>query len=227
LPVWARRGAGLASPTPNDLKETSVTEVAPTIRHRWHEDAFAMITGVLLVSLGVTLHKQTSILTGGTAGLSLLLTYARGWDFATTFFLVNVPFYLLAVLRLGWKLTIQTLIGVTLVSLLVRQTGQWITISAIQPVYAAITGGLLIGVGLLILFRHRISLGGVNILAIYLQERFGWSAGIVQFCFDAAVLAAAYFVVGGDKVLLSLLAAVSLNVVLALNHRSGRYMGSS
>jgi len=44
-------------------------------------------------------------------------------------------------------------------------------------VYAAVFGGFAMGVGLLILFRHRASLGGVNILALFLQERFGLRAG--------------------------------------------------
>ncbi|HAQ27434.1 MAG TPA: hypothetical protein DCQ80_15960, partial [Pseudomonas sp.] len=79
----------------------------------------------------------------------------------------------------------------------------------------------------LMLFRHRASLGGVNILALYLQERFGLRAGAVQMGIDASIVLAALFVVPLDKVLLSVLGAVALNLVLAINHRAGRYMGVS
>lgn len=83
------------------------------------------------------------------------------------------------------------------------------------------------GLGLLMLFRHRASLGGVNILALFLQERFGLRAGKVQMAIDAAIVLAALFIVPADKVLLSVLGALALNMVLAINHRAGRYRGVS
>ena len=97
----------------------------------------------------------------------------------------------------------------------------------LNVVYAAVFGGFAIGVGLLILFRHRASLGGVNILALFLQERFGLRAGTFQMGIDALIVMAAVFVVPADKVLLSVLGAVALNLVLAINHRADRYMGVS
>ena len=81
--------------------------------------------------------------------------------------------------------------------------------------------------GLLMLFRHKASLGGVNILALFLQERFGLRAGAVQMGIDAIIVLGAIFVVTPDKVALSVLGAVMLNLVLALNHRSDRYVGVS
>ena len=83
------------------------------------------------------------------------------------------------------------------------------------------------GLGLLMLFRHRASLGGVNILALYIQERFGFRAGTVQMAIDASIVLAAIFVVSPDKVLLSVLGAGMLNLVLAINHRADRYVGVS
>ncbi len=88
-------------------------------------------------------------------------------------------------------------------------------------------GGLLIGVGLLILFRHRFSLGGINLLALYAQERLGLRAGYVQLGVDALIVLAALLILPIEKVGLSLLAAVVLNLVLAVNHRPGRYNGVS
>lgn len=44
---------------------------------------------------------------------------------------------------------------------------------------------------------------------------------------DSLIVLAAVFVVPADKVLLSVLGAVALNLVLAINHRADRYMGVS
>lgn len=196
-------------------------------RHSLFEDAQAILTGSLIVSLGVALYAHSTLALGGNSGLALLLQYSTGWSFAVVFSLVNVPFYALAVWRMGWAFTLRTFIAVSLVSLLVRLTPQWVEFAALSPLYASIAGGCLIGMGMLILFRHRTGLGGINILAIWLQERFGWRAGYVQLAIDLAILAVALFLLDPDKVLLSVLGAVIINMILALNHRPGRYTGYS
>jgi uncharacterized membrane-anchored protein YitT (DUF2179 family) len=85
-------------------------------------------------------------------------------------------------------------------------------------------GGLLAGVGLLVLFRHQASLGGINVLVLYLQERYGLRAGVVQLCLDALILAASIPTISFRAVAISLLGAAVLNLTLAINHKPGRYM---
>ncbi len=197
------------------------------IVHKPHEDVAAVLTGTLVFALGVTLMSAAQLVTGGTAGLSLLLQYATGAGFGPIFFLVNLPFYALSLMRLGRKMTVRTVIAVALVSLLVEGTRSWIVVERIEPVYAAVIGGALMGIGLLILFRHRTSLGGINILAIYAQERHGLRAGYVQLALDGLIVGASLFVVPAEKVAVSLLASLAVNLVLATNHRPGRYLGVS
>ncbi len=195
--------------------------------HRPYEDALALLVGTALVALGLTIYAQATLLTGSTAGLALLVQYAGGLPFAPVFFVLNLPFYALALMHMGWKFTLRTFCAVLLVSLLASRTGHWIGFSRLDPLYATLIGGTIIGVGLLILFRHRASLGGVNILVLFLQERFGLRAGYVQLAIDAAILLGGLFVVPAEKVALSLLGALAINLVLALNHRPGRYVGVS
>ena len=82
----------------------------------------------------------------------------------------------------------------------------------------------LYGAGLLMLFRHRASLGGINVVALFLQERLGWRAGQVQMVLDVLILLAAFGVTDPWRVALSVLGAVVLKLALAINHRPGRYM---
>lgn len=200
---------------------------AETQRHRPQEDALAVLTGAGFIALGIVLQAKAGLLSGGTSGLALLLHYGTGLGFPILFFCLNLPFYALSAMRLGWKLTVRTFVAVALVSLLAAWTPNWIGVERIAPLYAAILGGALMGVGLLILFRHRTSLGGVNILALYAQERLGLNAGWVQLGIDAAILASALFVVPPERVAFSLAGAAALNIVLATNHRPGRYAGMS
>jgi uncharacterized membrane-anchored protein YitT (DUF2179 family) len=196
-------------------------------RHRLYEDALALVTGTLFVALGVALFAEAKLLPGSTAGLALLLTYLTGLPFGLAFSLINLPFYLLALRRLGWRFTLRTFVAVSLVSLFARLTPGWIGFSHLAPLYAAVLGSAITGAGLLMLFRHRTGLGGINILAIDLQETFGWRAGWVQLGIDAAILAASVAVLSPQNVALSALGIVLINVILAINHKPGRYLGIS
>ena len=86
-------------------------------------------------------------------------------------------------------------------------------------------GGFLVGAGLLMLFRHHASLGGINVLVLWLQQRFGWRAGAVQMGIDCLIVVAALAIVPPVLVAISVLGAVALNLVVAVNHKPGRYLG--
>lgn len=195
-----------------------------TPRHTLLEDMQALLSGTLLVSLGVALVGKAGLITGGVVGLAFLMHYATGISFGILFFLINLPFYWLALKKLGRAFVLKTFTAVALLSVLTEIIPGVLEIEWVNPVYAAVTGGLLMGVGLLILFRHRASLGGLNVLVLYLQERYGWRAGIVQLVFDVAILLASVPMISAVSVGISLIGAVVLNLTLAVNHRPGRYM---
>ncbi|TPP05962.1 YitT family protein [Rhizobium glycinendophyticum] len=209
------------------MTTTTATIEATAERHRLYEDVLAMISGTMFVSLGTLVYTKTMLTVGSSAGLALLLSYTSGWGFGPIFFVVNLPFYILAVKRMGWAFTFRTFTAVALVAILSKLNGQWIDFSHLDPLYATVIGGGLIGTGLLMLFRHRTGLGGINILAMYLQEKIGLRAGYFQLAVDLSILAAAYFILPADRLALSVLGAAIANLILAINHKPGRYMGLS
>ena len=96
------------------------------VRHPLWEDALALLTGTALVALGIAFYSHAGLLTGGTVGLAFLLKYLAGWSFGPVFFLLNLPFYALAIWRMGWKFTLRTVCAVGLVSLFAELTPQWV-----------------------------------------------------------------------------------------------------
>jgi uncharacterized membrane-anchored protein YitT (DUF2179 family) len=195
------------------------------LRHSAVEDTFGLLSGTFVASLGIYLLKSAHAVTGGTAGLSLLLSYATGWSFGVLYLLTNLPFLVLAVRVKGWDFSVRTLVSIALVSGFAYLHPLMLPESQLNPVYATLVGNLLTGVGMLMVFRHRSSLGGLNTLALIVQDKVGWRAGYVQLAMDVTIIAAALSVVPLTNVLLSAAGAVVLNVVLALNHRPGRYLG--
>ncbi|HEY8609574.1 MAG TPA: YitT family protein [Noviherbaspirillum sp.] len=193
-------------------------------RHSALEDAQALFTGTLLVSLGVALLGKAGLITGGTAGIAFLLHYLTGVSFGKLFFIINLPFFLLAVKKMGWRFTLKSFAAVSLLSAFSELLPQVFRLELLHTIYGSVMGGLLCGVGLLVLFRHRASLGGVNVLVLYLQERYGIRAGLVQLGLDAAILLLAIPMISFPAAMISLLGAAMLNMILAINHRPGRYM---
>jgi uncharacterized membrane-anchored protein YitT (DUF2179 family) len=200
------------------------TSASSAPKHRAYEDIQALLTGTLFVSLGIVMFGHSGLLTGGTAGVAFLVHYATGWNFGVVFFAINLPFYRLAWTRMGRTFTLKTFAAVGLLAILTNLMPSALSFGYLNPVVSSVFGGLLMGSGMLFLFRHRASLGGFNVLVLYLQERFGWRAGRIQMALDCGIVLASFAVVDWQHTALSVLGAVVLNQTLASNHRAGRYM---
>jgi len=200
--------------------------MAASAPHTRFEDAQGLVFGAVMCAFGVLILTGAGLVTGQTAGLAVLVAYVTGYSFGVVFFAINIPFYALAWWRLGRAFTIKTFLAVTLISAISLVIEDLVQVDPAHPAVAAVLFGLIAGAGLLAIFRHRASLGGVGIVAYDLQERFGWRAGWVQLAFDLALFAVALLVLDPDLVLWSLLGAAVLNAIVAINHRRDRYIGT-
>lgn len=195
----------------------------PLAKHSVLEDIFALVCAGLFVAFGVHLFQSQDLMVGGAAGLALLGTHAFPVNFGTVFFFINIPFYALAWTQISKRFTFNTFVSVTTVSLLTEQVHRVVDISHIDPFFAAVFGGILIGMGMLIMFRHSSSLGGLGILAFFLQARYNIRAGYFQLAVDSVILLSALWFIAWPLVTISILAALCLNMVISLNHRPERY----
>lgn len=195
-------------------------------KHSLIEDAQGIGLGVFLAAIGLHILTFAGLVTGQTAGIAVLISYATGWSFGPIFFVVNLPFYVLAWLRLGPRFTVTSLVSVTMLSVLTEVIPDYFEIASLTPWLAAAIFGSLTGLGLLALFRHGGSLGGLGVLALYVQDRFGFRAGYVQLIADAVIFTVAAFMLPAVIVLWSLLGAVILNLIIAINHRRDRYIAT-
>ena len=158
-------------------------------------------------------------MTGQTAGLAVLLSYATGWPFGALLLVVNLPFYWLGWRRRGPAFTAKTVAAVWLVALLTSLMPGWVAFERLDPLFGAVLVGFLSAAALLALFRH-------GILALVIQERTGFRAGYTQLLFDAALFTGALLVLDLRTVAISALGAVVLNLVIAINHRRDRYVAA-
>ncbi|MQY51102.1 YitT family protein [Rhodocyclus tenuis] len=198
---------------------------SPTAQHSLFEDAQAILVAPLLMAFAVLLFRDAGLLTGGTMGIAFLVHYLAGWSMGLVVFVINLPFYIFALRALGTAFTVKSFVAVSLLAIYTELVPHYVEIARLDPLFAALMGGFLAGISLLMLIRHQSSLGGIGVLAIYLQQRHGWRAGHLQMGADALIVGAALILRDPLTVGLSIVGALALNLVIAVNHKAGRYMG--
>ena len=194
--------------------------------HSLIEDAQGIAFGATMAAFSIVILTHLGLITGQTAGLAVLLSYASGIPFGPVFFALNIPFYWFGYRRMGLAFTIKTFVAVAALSILSALMPNWVDFSTLNPAFGAILFGFVSGAALLAIFRHGASLGGIGILALYLQDRTGFRAGQTQLLFDAALFATALIFLPWQTVAWSFLGAAVVNLTIAINHRRDRYIAT-
>jgi len=185
-------------------------------------DIQGMFFGVIMASLGVVFLQAAGLITGQTAGLAVLLSYISDFEFGIIFFVISFPFFLLSWRHKEISFTLKTIIAVIGLSIVTPLLNRYVEIDYIPGILAATIGGLSCGVGLVALFRHNSSAGGLGILALIVEKKTGFKAGWFQLCFDIVVFGLALFALDFDRVLYSFFGALLLNATIAWNFHIGQ-----
>lgn len=196
------------------------------IPHSTAEDIYALIVGCILLTLGLALLKAAGLVTGGIAGVALLVSYLVPLPAGLLFTLINIPFFAFAWRAMGAKFMIKTIAvnaGIALLSIGARAS---ISITVVQPGFTAIVGGTVIGMGVLSLARHGAGVGGTGVITLWLYRRYGINAGLSQIALDCVILAISLSVIGGSQLAWSALSAAAISGILIAWHRPGRYTGA-
>ena len=193
-------------------------------KHSPFDDIQGLVVGTLLVALSVQFLQACDLFTGQIAGLSLVGAKATGMTFGAIFFVLNLPVYIIAYLRIGWFFTLKTFAAVGLLTLWTFLLPKVFEIASVHPLVGAALAGVTAGAGLIVLFRHGATLGGGGIVAVWLQDAKGIKAGWVQLGFDVLVFGLALSLFDLNAVVFSLVGAAITNIMIATNHRRDRYI---
>lgn len=206
------------------MPEISPPSAPPQNKHTPLDDAQGIAYGSFMAALSIVVLTHLGFVTGQTAGLALLISYATGWGWAPVFFVVNIPFYWIGYKRFGKTFVAKSLFAVTLTSALAAILPDYIAFAELNPLLGAVMIGAFTGSALIALFRHGASLGGIGIVGLYIQDATGFRAGWVQLIFDAAIFAVALILQDPVAVAWSFIGALVANLTIAINHRRDRYI---
>ena len=174
-----------------------------------------MIAGCFFTALGLYVLKSSSLVTGGTAGLSLSASYLLPISFSVLFTVINIPFYVLSFKKMGKQFTLSTILAVTTVTLLSSLISAYFPAISFHPIVGAVVGGIIIGSGVVILFMNGSSLGGAQILSITLQKQFNWNMGKTNFIFDTIVILIGMYSIGVVRGLYSILSVLIVSAMMS------------
>ncbi|WP_445491416.1 YitT family protein [Niallia sp. 03133] len=174
----------------------------------------SILLGCFVLSIGVLILRHSHLITGGTVGLSLSFSYIVNLPFTYLFFLVNIPFYIFSFIQMGWKFTVSTIFAVTALSL-ITSVDQLLPAFSITPLAGAVIGGIINGFGLSILFLNKASLGGSNILALFLQKKCKWNPGKTNFVFDCIVVISGIYFMGLVKGIISIISIAFTSSIIS------------
>jgi len=146
-----------------------------------------IVIGATIVSVSInTLIIPNQIADGGLTGIAIILHYIFHWPVGWTVLLLNLPLFILGLRMVGRKFLVFSIVGVGLLSATLSLTTH-LPVLTHDPLLAAISGGVLSGIGMGIVFRSRGSLGGTDILAVLFSRTTAFSVGQILLGIDAAI----------------------------------------
>ncbi|MBH0173165.1 YitT family protein [Fictibacillus phosphorivorans] len=164
-----------------------------------------ILIGLFLTAIGIKLLNIHTLTFGGTAGIATLVSFMTNWTWGILFLIVNLPFFILSIKKLGWNFSLLTFLCIILISA-ISDLMDYLALPLISPIAAAIIAGSLIGIGVSFVLNSGASLGGIHILALYLEQKSNINRGISLFVTDFIIVSSAVVMFGFRNALISIIA---------------------
>lgn len=162
------------------------------------KDFLLIFTGVLVYAIGYTAFiLPEKVVMGGVSGVSALLYYATSFSPGYSIWILNFLMLFIAIKALTRQFIYRTVIGVTMLSVLVR---------LLQPLFMeyplvtagedrfmhVLIGGVMCGAGLGLIYAHNGSTGGTDIIIALLNKHFRMSFGRAMQFIDITIISSSY-----------------------------------
>lgn len=182
---------------------------------RWVLDLAGMLVGSFLVAAGlVAFLVPNRIAAGGVSGLATIIHYLLHFPVGAVILTLNVPLFLLSLRELGVSFGLRTLYGTLTLGVWVDVLTPYLKPLTQDLLLAAIYGGVVVGIGMGLVFRFRGSTGGTDLAARLLNKYVHISLGQSLLLIDFMVITAAGIVFSAELAMYALLSLfVSTRVI--------------
>jgi len=170
------------------------------------------VINIALISIGSLVFivgmngilAPNKILNGGIVGIAMLMHYLFPFmGIGAAYFLLNIPLAIIGWRNISRRFMVYSLFGMLFFSLAAAMLHPKPP-EIEDPMLIAIFGGVICGLGAGLILRSIGSAGGLDILAIYLNKKFGFRIGSIIFTFNALVLLTGAYLYDVEMILYSI-----------------------
>lgn len=130
----------------------------------------AIVLGAAIMAFGTALFLLPNQLsTGGFSGIATILYYLFDLPMGTTVLLLNIPFFILAIYKIGKEFFIKSLIGILSFSVFLDIFEKFKPLTN-DRFLACIYGGVIMGIGTAIILKYKASTGGTELITNIIKE---------------------------------------------------------
>lgn len=153
-----------------------------------------IIIGTVITALAINIFfVPYNISSGGASGVGIILNYLFKFPVGTVVLALNIPLFVIAIMKLGFKFTFRAIIGTVLLSVFIDITANVSSIEVLNVgtdyILSSIFGGMMMGLGLSFVFKGNASTGGSELLAqIVYKYRPVVSMSQLMLVIDAAIV---------------------------------------
>lgn len=162
----------------------------------YFKDYLMMFVGLVSYAIGLTgFLLPNKIVTGGLAGVTILINSATGIPLWVSFITINIVLLALAWRTIGNTFVLRTIINVIILTVLLRFGETYFTESLIQAdsLLVALIGAGLAGLGLGLVYASNGSTGGTDIIGAVITKKHHISMGRALLLVDVLIISSSYF----------------------------------
>ncbi|STO12021.1 Uncharacterized BCR, YitT family COG1284 [[Flavobacterium] thermophilum] len=176
----------------------------------------AVIVGSLLLGVGINVFfVPHHLLDGGMIGLGLIAKYVWNVQAGLTMIVLSVPLYVAA-----WfyyrPFFYNSLHGLLFSSWMIDVLSVLRGVVALDPLWSAMIGGILVGAGIGLMLREETSTGGTDLLAQFIARLTNWNVGVVIFVIDACIISAGSLIIDSVPFVHSLVVVTVVGAVTTM-----------
>lgn len=173
----------------------------------WYVKVINILIGSLLYSIAINAfiipHR---LLSGGVAGISLILQYVSSIPSGYWVFIINIPVFIIGYKLVNREFVILSFIGMISMSIFLVLTRDIVSVLKIEDIFiSTLAGAVISGIGMGMIFKQGASQGGTDIVAIILRRRNGMKMSTLYFALNGVIAMMGIFVTNLTLTLYTLL----------------------
>ncbi len=179
-----------------------------------------IILGSLIQTVALkSISTPHGFVPGGIFGVGSLLYYITGWLNPGIFYLfLNIPLFIFGYIFISRRFLWYSALAMGVISLFYQLVNFEIHIS--NQLYAALVFGVLLGAGAGMVLRSLGSNGGLDVIAIILNQKYNLGVGKIYFMFNVLLFSISFISLDNDLVIASMISvfvcSITVDYVLSM-----------